>query len=93
MHLRGNIVRAPDVAPADRDAMFALMDRHYDNIDRDTFESDLAEKDWIIRINDPDTGALVGFSTQVLLSARVERAAHHRSVFRRHGRCSGALGR
>jgi hypothetical protein len=71
MHLRGNIVRAPDVASADRDAMFALMDRHYDNIDRDTFESDLAEKDWIIRINDPDTGALVGFSTQVLLSAQV----------------------
>jgi hypothetical protein len=52
--------------------MFALMDRHYENVEWEWFEADLAEKQWVIQISDPATGELCGFSTQVLLDAQAE---------------------
>lgn len=43
------------------------MDRHYSNVVPASFEADLAEKRWVIQITDQATGALCGFSTQVVL--------------------------
>jgi hypothetical protein len=67
MRLQSRLVRRAEIPPAQRDAMFGLMDRHYENVRRDAFEDDLDEKDWVIQVHDPATGALCGFSTQMLL--------------------------
>jgi hypothetical protein len=67
MKLLARVVPLADVTAAQRDAMFALMDRHYVNVRRDVFEADLNEKQWVIQVSHPETGALCGFSTQRLL--------------------------
>jgi len=71
MKLTARLVNVEEVTPFERDEMFALMDDHYANVRRSLFEADLAEKRWVIRINDPATGRLCGFSTQTVLSAQV----------------------
>jgi hypothetical protein len=52
--------------------MFALMDRHYENVRRRAFDADLNEKRWVILLSDPATDAVCGFSTQVMLQAQVD---------------------
>jgi hypothetical protein len=71
MKLIGRLAHAADLTPRERDAMFALMDRHYASVSRDTFEADLDEKHWVIQVLDPDTEAVCGFSTQMLLDVDV----------------------
>jgi hypothetical protein len=72
MALIGELTRAAKLTPLERNAMFALMQRHYDNVARGRFDADLAEKDWVILLRDRDTGVIGGFSTQMLLDAEVQ---------------------
>ncbi len=51
--------------------MFELMERYYENVRRDVFEADLAEKQWVIQVLHPHSGELCGFSTQMLLDVAV----------------------
>jgi hypothetical protein len=67
MGLIGELIPAVRITPAQRNGMFALMERHYDNVCRNRFNADLDEKDWVILLRDRDTGAIGGFSTQMLL--------------------------
>ncbi len=76
MKLSGRLVLVAELSASDRDDMFVLMDRHYENIDRNTFEADLAEKRWVILVRAVDPGILCGFSTQMLLDVVVD----HRPV-------------
>ena len=69
MKLMGRLVPMAEVTPAERDRMFALMDRYYEDVRRDVFEADLAEKPWVIQVWHPRSGELLGFSTQMLLDA------------------------
>ncbi len=71
MKLIGRLVHAVDLTPQDRDAMFDLMDRHYAQVSRETFEADLDEKQWVIQVLDPHTETVCGFSTQMLLEVDV----------------------
>lgn len=71
MKLRGRLVSVGEVTREQRDAMFALMRQHYENVRRDTFDRDLREKRWVIQLLGA-AGELCGFSTQTLLEARVE---------------------
>jgi hypothetical protein len=71
MKLKGLLLRMPAVTDAQRAAMFALMDRHYENVTRPAFDADLAEKQWVILLLDPKTEEVCGFSTQVLLDATI----------------------
>lgn len=71
MRLRARLVPVGQVSATHRDAMFALMDKHYANMQRRVFEADLAEKRWVIQVFDPADGALCGFSTQMLQSVQV----------------------
>lgn len=68
----GEIIDVGLLTPADHDAMFCLMAQHYASLRRDAFESDLADKQWLIRMIDPIDGSLCGFSTQTLMSVEVE---------------------
>ena len=69
MKLAGCLVPVAEVTRADRDRMFAVMDRHYENVQRSVFESDLNEKHWVIQLRNPRSGELLGFSTQMLVEA------------------------
>src|SRR5271166_1431735 len=71
VRMNGDLMRVECLRPDRRDGMFALMVRHFENIRRSTFDRDLAEKDWVILLSDPDTGALRGFSTQMLFKVDV----------------------
>ena len=92
MKLAGSLVPVSEVTRADRNRMFALMDRHFENVQRSVFESDLDEKQWVIKLCHPRSGELLGFSTQMLLDATLG-TFHHRPLFRRYHHRSRPLGR
>lgn len=66
--LTARLDRRSTLVPSECDALFALMARHYENIEFHRFATDLAEKDWVIRLFDAKCGQLCGFSTQKLLT-------------------------
>jgi len=68
--LAATIVAVRDLDDRQRNAMFAIFARHYDEVSRDRFEVDLAEKDGVVILTGPD-GLLSGFSTQKTLRAQV----------------------
>ena len=43
MRLKGFLVRTTAITEQQRGEMFALMSRHYDNVDPSTFAADLAD--------------------------------------------------
>jgi hypothetical protein len=54
---------------------FALFEEAYEGTDRERFERDLAEKQWIILLRDRESGALKGFSTVLVEDLPGERPA------------------
>jgi hypothetical protein len=70
--LKGILVPVTSITVVQREEMFRLFDRYYENVTRSAFLADLAEKHWAIMLLDPRTDALCGFSTQMLLEARVD---------------------
>ncbi|MGJ3509988.1 hypothetical protein [Enemella sp. A6] len=64
--LTGDVLTPSTLTDTDRDRMFAIMEQVYDNTDRAQFEADLAAKDEVIVLRDPN-GCLGGFSTQRFL--------------------------
>jgi hypothetical protein len=71
MKLRGLLLPNTTVTRAQQDAMFELMDRYYENVNRTAFDADLADKHWVILLLDARTEALCGFSTQMLIDATI----------------------
>ncbi|MEI6534906.1 MAG: hypothetical protein WCN98_06165 [Verrucomicrobiaceae bacterium] len=63
--LTSDVLPMCDVDAALRDRLFALMQRCYHCVTRDRFESDIAEKDFLIVLRDA-AGVPRGFSTQML---------------------------
>ena len=57
-----HVVTQEDLGTQDRDRMYSIICEHFDNVDREVFDHDLAEKDWIIRVDD-EQGTIQGFST------------------------------
>src|ERR1700677_2197977 len=72
MKLLGRLVPLAEVTPLQREQMFVLMTRYYENVRRETFDADLAEKQWVIQLIDPATREMCGFSTQTILEATVQ---------------------
>ena len=52
--------------------MFALLDRYYLHANREQFETDLAEKEWVLLGHEPQTGRISGFTTLMRLHTTVE---------------------
>jgi hypothetical protein len=71
MPLQSLLLPVDAVTAEQRATMFALMDRHYENMNPAMFAADLAEKQWVILLFDRRTEALCGFSTQVVVEALV----------------------
>lgn len=71
LRLIGSVTTPNDLTDAHRDRMYELMAAHFDNVDRATFETDLAEKRWVVLLRDRLLGEIQGFSTLMLLDAAV----------------------
>jgi hypothetical protein len=72
MRLTADLADVANLTPTERDSMYALMAAHYAGVRRAAFESDLAEKRWVICLHDPSCGRMCGFSTQTILTAEVD---------------------
>ena len=67
--IRGELSAASDVPQTTRDAMYALLDAHFEGVERATFDADLAGKSHALRLLDNDA-RLVGFSTLLAYATR-----------------------
>lgn len=61
LRLESRLVHRLDLGP-EREAMFTLLQGHFIGVTREGFANDLAEKDWVILLED-HSGVLQGFST------------------------------
>lgn len=69
----GRLVRRDALTAGEREAMQALLTRHFDGVTPAQFEADLAGKNWVLLLEDPGPPAtLYGFTT--LLLEEVEHA-------------------
>jgi len=66
MQLEPHIIARSRLPVTVREAMFVLHARHFANVRRARFMSDLDEKDWVILLLKRD-GGIAGFSTQKLM--------------------------
>jgi hypothetical protein len=71
MKLRSSVHDVESLSADDRDCMFQLMRRTYENKRRELFDADMDAKQWVILVRQPADDRIVGFSTQVLLKCRV----------------------
>ena len=74
--MKGTVKQISEVSAQDIDAMFALMDEFYENMDRAVFERDFFAKDYCIILHD-DGGRIVGFTTQKVMSVNVDGKEVH----------------
>ena len=67
--LTASVVACEALGEVDRAAMCALLDAYYEGVTPDRFRRDLAEKGAVILLRERVSGAIVGFSTLMTLSA------------------------
>ena len=65
--LKGFLLRIDEID--NRDTLYGLMNRHYDRVDRDSFDADLNEKDGAIVLKD-DLDEVRGFSTYRFIATK-----------------------
>lgn len=63
--LSGRYLPRADLDEALRRSMFVLLRSHFTGVDRETFEADLAGKNWVVLLED-ERGVLRGFSTLLI---------------------------
>jgi hypothetical protein len=73
MKLLSSVYDVESLSADDRGCMFELMQRSYENKRRELFDADLNAKQWVILVRRPADDRIVGFSTQVLLTCRVDK--------------------
>lgn len=76
MSLEGRVEATRDLSMKEKDRMFAVLDAHFLRVTRDSFERDLAEKTWVILIEDPERHDLVGFSTMMAMNGTLDDRAY-----------------
>ncbi|MBR4201130.1 MAG: hypothetical protein IKQ91_07620 [Oscillospiraceae bacterium] len=74
--MNGQVIPACEVTEAELRAMFSLMDTYYDNMDESVFRRDFAQKDHCLILRN-DAGAIVGFTTQKVMSVSVNGKTVH----------------
>jgi hypothetical protein len=67
--LRSRLIQREDLDGATREAMYRLLAGHFDGVTRERFDADLAEKTWVLLLE--DDGGLRGFSTLFLYETSV----------------------
>ena len=64
--LRARVVARAELSAVMIDEAYALFSSVYDGTERSRFVRDLSEKQWVVLLQDRDSGALRGFSTVLL---------------------------
>jgi len=70
--LQGEVRASRELAKTDVDRMFCLMDMHFEGMDRDRFDADLAEKDTVLLLRHDETGVVEGFSTSMCIDTELD---------------------
>ena len=60
------------VTPSDREDMYQLLEAYFQNTSVQQFAHDLAEKDTVILLRDPEDARVVGFSTLMKIEIAIE---------------------
>ena len=76
MKLEGRVVERKEIPETDIDAMFSLMNTFYDNMSRDVFRKDLADKDYCLILKN-EQQEIVGFTTQKILTFELDGQPVH----------------
>ena len=60
--LSADVIPRERVTPSDREDMYQLLETYFQNTSVQQFAHDLAEKDTVILLRDPEDARVVGFS-------------------------------
>ncbi|PSB03896.1 hypothetical protein [Merismopedia glauca] len=69
--MKARIVASTDLTLPEREAMYGLLNQHFMGVKRDIFNADLAEKNWVILIEQELTNTLKGFSTILIYTTQL----------------------
>lgn len=70
--LSADVVARDQVTPSDREEMYHLLEAYFQNTSAKQFAHDLAEKDTVILLRDPEDARVVGFSTLMRIEITIE---------------------
>ena len=90
--LSAEVMPRERVTPSDREEMYQLLETYFQNTSVQQFAHDLAEKDTVILLRDPDDARVVGFSTLDEDRDHDREPERGRVLFRRHDHRARALG-
>ena len=70
--LSADVIPRELVTPSDREDMYQLLEAYFQNTSVQQFANDLAEKDTVILLRDPEDARVVGFSTLMKIEITIE---------------------
>jgi hypothetical protein len=70
--LSADVIPREQVTPSDRENMYQLLETYFQNTSVRQFAHDLAEKDTVILLRDPEDARVVGFSTLMKMGITIE---------------------
>src|SRR6185436_7481840 len=70
--LSADVVPRELLTPSDREEMYQLLETYFQNTSAQQFAEDLAEKDTVILLRDPEDARVVGFSTLMTIEITIE---------------------
>jgi hypothetical protein len=71
--LSADVMPRERVTPSDRAAMYHLLEAYFQNTSVQQFAHDLAEKDTVMLLRDPEDARVVGFSTLMTIEITIEK--------------------
>jgi hypothetical protein len=72
MPMQARLVEVQQLLGSDRNAMYSLLNTHFEGVKPELFESDLERKNWVILLEDQETKTLKGFSTLLVYETQFE---------------------
>ena len=69
--MQTELVKTTELNPADRAAMYALLEAHFEGAVPEVFDTDLSLKNWVLLVKDAQ-GSLQGFSTLLMYDVAFE---------------------
>ena len=70
--MKGQLVSVEQLSLLEQEAMYSLLNSHFEGVRQDLFQKDLAEKNWVILIKDENSAQIKGFSTLALYPTQFE---------------------
>lgn len=71
--LSATVMPVGELAVPQRDQMYALLSGYFDRVERQTFDADLAEKQWVFLLAESGSQRILGFSTLMRFETTIDR--------------------